>query len=109
ASRPSPGKNAGVVVHHLAILPPRHFALPINSSRQRGGAPLRRKTARTVVHHLAILPLRDLALAQPEPARERHIHLVRWLAHLELARRAPAELHPQAVAGPMLAGIRAFG
>src|SRR4029077_15725759 len=92
---------------------PRHALdrqlVRIDSGRQGGVAPLLRKVAGTVAHYLEVLPLRDLALSQPEPTRERDRPLVRRLAHLKIARRAPAELHPQAIARPMLPGFRAFG
>jgi hypothetical protein len=37
------------------------------------------------------------------------VFLILRASHLELSGRAPAEFHPQTVARPMLAGLRAFG
>src|SRR5262245_27312248 len=107
---PSGGKPPGLLLllgeraAKLNSVVPRYVLdgqlVGIQSSQRSGTAALREK-ARIVVHHLAVFGLRDLVLAEPKPAGERYIHLVGRLTHLELARRAPAKLHPQPVARPM--------
>src|SRR5262245_33612296 len=81
----------------------------IDSGRQCVAAPAARKEAGIVVHHLAILALRYLVLAEPEPTSQRHLDGIVVFAHLELACRAPAKLHSDTVAPPLLAGRPAFG